>query len=170
MNANNNNNSHIDERLWDYIDGNLSVDDKSVIENLLKSDMEWRAKYQELLEVQQLLHSTELEEPSMRFTRNVMDEIAKSHIAPAASTYINKNIIRGIAIVFIAMIVGFLIYGLRQVVWTEGEEHYTIDLSRIDISKFFNNAYMNIFMMINVVLGLFLLDRILGNKKKQVSK
>ena len=81
-----------EERLWDYIDGISSPQEKTVIEQLLESDTEWKAKYSELLEVQGLLHSTELEAPSMRFTKNVMEEIAKLHIAPATKTYINKSI------------------------------------------------------------------------------
>src|SRR5690606_32449733 len=85
-------------RLWEYIDGLSSAEEKSVIEELIENNAQWRVKYKELLEVQQLLQSSELEEPSMRFTKNVMEEISKLHIAPATKTYINKNIIRGLAI------------------------------------------------------------------------
>ena len=157
-----------EERLWDYIDGLSSPQEKTVIEKLLESDAEWRTKYHELLEVQQLLHSSELEEPSMRFTKNVMEEISKLHIAPATKTYINKNIIRGLAVFFITMIAGFLIYGFGQIDWTvQGDSALPADLGRIDYSKMFNNDWINAFMMINVILGLFLLDRFLASKRKK---
>jgi hypothetical protein len=167
MNSKYDNTPGMEERLWEYIDGVATATEKTVIEQLLANDKDWRSKYHELLEVQQLMTSSELEEPSMRFTRNVMDEIAKLQIAPAAKTYINKNIIRGIAIAFVTMIIGFLIYGVGQVVWTEGDSKEIIDFSKIYLTKFFNNTYMNVFMMINVILGLFLLDRYLANKRKQ---
>src|SRR5689334_2915302 len=103
-----------EQRLWDYIDGLSSPSEKTVIKQLLEANAEWKAKYHELMEVHQLMQSSELEEPSMRFTKNVMDEIARMQIAPATRSYINKNIIRGIGIFFISVIIGFLIYGFGQ--------------------------------------------------------
>ena len=162
---------HMDERLWDYIDGQSSADESSAIEKLLEGNIEWKQKYHELLETHKLLHSSELEGPSMRFTKNVMEEIAKYHIAPATKTYINKKIIWGIGIFFITLFVAFLIYGFAQMDWTSnGDTNMPVDLSKVDISKFFSNTYVNIFMMINVVLGLFLLDNYLTNKRKAFRK
>lgn len=159
-----------EERLWDYIDGFSSAEEKTVIEKLLETDAEWRTRYHELLEVHQLMYSSELEAPSMRFTKNVMEEITKMHIAPATTTYINKNIIRGLTIFFVTIIVGFLIYGFGQVTWTSGTENlkYNVTLPTVDYNRFFNNTWVNVFMMINVILGLFLLDRYLANKRKKL--
>ena len=157
-----------EERLWDYIDGISSPQEKTVIEQLLKTDAEWKAKYSELLEVQELLHSSELEAPSMRFTKNVMEEIAKLHIAPATKTYINKKIIWGIGIFFITLIVGFLVYGFGQIDWTvQSDTKLPVDFGKVDYSKIFSNTFVNVFMMINVILGLFLLDRFLASKRKK---
>jgi hypothetical protein len=159
---------NIEERLWSYIDGTSEVEEKSAIEQLLKENLEWQRKYKELLDINQLLHSTELEEPSMRFTRNVMEEIAKYKIAPATKTYINKRIIYGIGAFFLTMIVGFLIYGFGQIDWSaNGNLNTGISLDKIDFSRFFNNTYVNVFMMINVVLGLMLLDRYLSKKRDE---
>lgn len=159
-----------EERLWDYIDGTSSAEEKTVIEKLLADNAEWQAQYHELLKVHQLMQSSELEEPSMRFTKNVMDKIARLDIVPAAKNYINKNIIRGLAIFFITMLVGFLIYGFGQMDWTAKDSIIPIDLGKIDYSRFFNNTYATVFMMINVILGLFLLDRYLANKRKKSHK
>jgi hypothetical protein len=160
-----------EERLWDYIDGTATATEKTVIAQLIESNAAWRAKYNELLEVQQLIQTTELEEPSMRFTKNVMDEIAKLHIAPAAKNYLNKKVIRGLAFFFISIIVGFLIYGFGQIDWTvQGDTKMPVDLAKVDYSRIFNNNYVNVFMMINVILGLFLLDRFLANKRKEFQK
>lgn len=159
----------IEERLWEYIDGMSTPEEKTVIDRLIAADAEWRAKYSELLEVQQLMLSSELDEPSMRFTKNVMEDIALLHIAPATKTYINKKIIWGIAMFFITMIIGFLIYGIGQVKWTSsGDSRFSIDISSIDFSVMFNNTYLNAFMMMNMILGLFLLDRYLAKKRKKM--
>src|SRR5438067_9761234 len=136
-------------KLWDYIDGTAPSNDRSIIDKLLAENSEWRAKYHELMEVHQLIQASELEHPSMRFTKNVMDEISKLHIAPATKSYINKKIIWGIAIFFLTVIVSFLIYGISQIDWSQGSSNNLIgiDLSKVDYSKMFNNTYMNVFMM-----------------------
>ena len=162
-----------EERLWDYIDGVSSPGERTVIEQLIQTDLEWKSKYSELLEVQQLLQSSELEAPSMRFTKNVMEEIAKLQIAPATRNYINKRIIWGIGAFFITLIIGFLVYGFGQIDWSAQSDSKlpvdltNVDFSKVDYSKMFNNNLVNGFMMLNVILGLFLLDRYLANKRKK---
>ncbi len=167
---------NIESRLWDYIDGRNSMAEKSTIEKLLESNHEWKTKYHELLEVHQLLKSSELEQPSLRFTKNVMEEISRLYIAPATKTYINKKIIWGIASFFFITILGFLIYGFGQIDWNaKGDNTLPInfnklDLSKVDLSKIFNNNFVNVFMMVNVLLALVLLDRFLANRRKNFHK
>ena len=69
------------------------------------------------------------------------------------------------------MIVGFLVYGIGQIDWTTaGDSKSTlgVDLTKIDYSQMFNSNLMNGVMMLNVVLGLVLLDRYLSNKNKRL--
>ena len=160
----------MEERIWDYIDGLSSPDEKNFIEELLASNLEWKTKYGELLEVHQMMQQhIDLEEPSMRFTQNVMEEIAKYQIAPATKSYINKNIVRGILVFFVTMVVALIAYGFSQVDWSSGNpgSGLPLDISRVDFSKVVNNNYTNAFVMINVVLGLILLDMYLGKRKKE---
>lgn len=170
------NTNNMEERLWNFIDGTASADEKTVIEQLLATHTEWKEKYRDLLEVNSLLQATELEAPSMRFSKNVMEEISKLHIAPAAKNYINKKIIWGIGFFFITLLLGFIIYGFGQMDWTSTEQGTIsknmdkFDLTKIDFSKFFSNSWVNAFMMINVVLGLVLLDNFLTNKRKEFRK
>jgi len=165
---------NIEQRLWAYIDGISSNEERTSIEKMLQSNLEWKNKYHELMDIHQLVNTTELDHPSMRFTKNVMEEIAKLHIAPATKNYINKKIIWGIAGFFFTLIAVFLIYGFSQVEWTSAtDSKYSIDLSRlsqVDYSKIFNNNFVNGFMMVNVLLGLVLLDRVLANKRKRFQK
>lgn len=159
----------IEIRLWDYIDGLADASERAAVEKLIADHTEWRMKYQELLDVHQMVQTTELEEPSMRFSKNVMEEIAKYHIAPATKNYINQKIIWGIAAFFITVIVGFVVYGISQINWSEGSTNsgIGIDFAQVDYSRMFNNNFVNTFMMLNVVLGLMLFDRYLDMKKKQ---
>ncbi|MDB5208993.1 MAG: hypothetical protein JWR72_4068 [Flavisolibacter sp.] len=157
----------IEARLWEYIDG-LSTE-TSAIEILVRENSEWKAKYTELLEVHQLMGKTELEHPSLRFTKNVMDEIARFQIAPATKKYINTKIIWGLAAFFIAIIVGFLGYGVSQIDWSAADSSSSalgVDLGAVDYSRMFDNSIVNGFMMVNILLGLLLLDRFLNMKRK----
>jgi hypothetical protein len=162
---------NMENRLWDYIDGRSSAGENGAIEKLLESNPEWKNKYREILEVQQMLKSAELEQPSLRFTKNVMEEISKYQIAPATKNYINKKIIWGITGFFITLILGFLIYGFGQIDWkAKGDTQLPFDFSQVDYSKIFNNNFVNAFMMVNVLLGLVLLDRFLASKRKTFRK
>ena len=80
--------AEIEMRLWEYIDGFSTAEEKSVIEKLVAENAEWKAKYHELLEVHQSLNLVELEQPSMRFTKNVMEEISRLQITPAAMSFL----------------------------------------------------------------------------------
>ena len=167
-----NTHSNIEERLWDFIDGLSSSEEKSAVEQLIESNIDWRSKYKELLEVQQLMsEATELEEPSLRFTQNVMEQIAQYQIAPATKSYINNKIIYGIGGFFVTLIIGFVIYAMAQLN-SDPVSGSTplVDMSKVDFSKIFNNNFVNVFMMLNVVLGLALFDMYLTNKKKQIQK
>ena len=159
--------------LWAFIDGLDEERERAATQKLIEENAAWRAKYQELLAVHQALNLSELEEPSMRFTRNVMEEIAKYQIAPATKSYINNKIIYGIGIFFLTVIAGFLIYGIGQIDWTvagDNKATFGIDLGKVDYSRMFSNNFVNIFMGLNIVLGLMLLDRYLNNRKKHYMK
>ncbi len=166
-----NTSTNTEQRLWEYIDGMATPAERSVIEKLLQEDADWKCKYNELLRVKELLRSSELEQPSLRFTKNVMEEIARLHISPAAKSYINKKIVWGIGFFFIAMFAGILIYGISQMSFAGGEEStISKNLDKIDFSKIFSNTWVNILIMVNVVIGLFLFDNYLSNKRKQFKK
>jgi len=174
----------MEDRLWDYIDGLSSPTERSAIEILIASNREWQEKYAQLLHTHQLLNSSELEAPSMRFTKNVMEEISRYHVAPATKSYINKNIIRGIGAFFLTMIAGLFVYVLAQFKWSGGSSsggstsdpsmHLpsvdNLGLEKIDYSKAFNSTWVIAFMLIVVVMGWMLLDMYLQQKKNQSAK
>ena len=163
----------IEDRLWDYIDGLSSPAEKSAMEELIAANTEWQQKYKELLNVHQLMTGADLDEPSMRFSRNVMEEIARHHVAPATKTYINKNIIRGIGAFFLCLVAGLLIYFFRQFKWTSPQgpgssgtlPNIDLGLDKVDYGKFSSSLPVTLFMLVAVILGLVLLDMYLQRKR-----
>jgi hypothetical protein len=158
----------MEEKIWQYIDGTLHGPDRELVKELVEKNAEWKKIYGQLLEINALLQSSELETPSLRFTKNVMEEIARTQIAPATRSYINKRIIWGIGFFFIVMLAGILVYSIGQLgSGGGGESDFTKNLDRIDFSKLFSNTWVNIFIMANIVIGLFLFDQYLTIKKKK---
>lgn len=170
----------MEHRLWDFIDGIDTAAERYLIEKLLAEDRAWQSKYQELLNMHQSLIGSGLESPSMRFTKNVMEEISRHQIAPATKSYINKYIIRSIGAFFLLMIGGIFIYLLGQLKGsgTPSPSSSPVSqygqllqdhLTRFNWAKVFSSPYMSIFMMINVILALVLLDMYLRRKKEQAN-
>lgn len=161
-------------QLWNYIDGSANQQEVSFVEDMIAKDAEWRNKYKELLEVNQLLKTDmELEQPSMRFSKNVMEQIVGLQPAKATVKYINKHIIRSIAAFFILTITGSLIYTFTTVEWVSasGTSPLPFDLNKLNLgqlnfSKLLSSTWINIILMVNVVLGLMLLDNYLRRKKR----
>jgi hypothetical protein len=163
------NEDNITERLWQYIDGNSSPDEKTAIEKLLQENNTWQENYQALLQVQELLQQSDLHAPSLRFTKNVMESIAHQSIAPATKNYINYNIVKGLAAVFIGIVTVFVIYAFFQVKFdfAPADDKTFIPKHDFDYSVIFNNDWVNVILLLNMILGLFLLDQFLTSKKRK---
>lgn len=165
-------NEEIDILLWEYIDGTCSSSDTQRVSNLIECDPVWKQKYAELTAIHTgISNSLELQEPSMRFTQNVMDAIAAEHIAPATKKYINKSIIRGIAAIFIVMLTGILGYALS--IASRGTSASNVlpklDVSKLNLARFYNSTTMMLMMAVSIVIGLVFLDTMLRRKRAEQS-
>lgn len=164
------NEDNINLRLWQYIDGTCSAAEKAAVEQLIATDNLWKENYTALVQVQQLLQQSSLDAPSLRFTKNVMESITKESIAPATKIYINNNIIKGLAAVFIGIVSVFVIYAFLQVKFDfePASNKALIPEHNFDYSILFNNYWVNAVLALNMILGLFLLDQYLTTKKRKM--
>lgn len=160
----------IEKRLWEYIDGICTMAEKALISRLLSEDPVWQNKYSELTSMHELLQKEDLDMPSLRFTKKVMEEIIQYQVAPATRNYINKNVIRGITFFFLALILGLFVYFIGQMNWTSQSsgnlfEGIHSEAVKINWNIILNNYYVIIFIGINVILGLILTDKFIQGKK-----
>ncbi len=66
----------VEYRLWGFIDGTCSFDEKIVVKSLIANNEKWNKKYHELTGVHQLItDSLKLDEPSPGFLEKVMEKI-----------------------------------------------------------------------------------------------
>ena len=160
----------IEEKLWNYIDGACTEQEKKAIDILLAQDETYKAKYQELLALNQEFSKMELDEPSMTFTYNVMETIRAEHALRPLKAGIDKRIIKGISGFFILSILFLVIYVLSTLhlspVNISG--HLPDGLKLPDMKIYLSRPVLEGFLFFDLVLGLFLFDTYL--RKKGVSK
>jgi hypothetical protein len=151
--------------LWAYIDGSLQGSEKIVIEKRVIETKAWASRYKDFLELHQLLQASEMEAPSLRFTKNVMEEIAISEVAPAAKEYINKRFIWCVSGALFILIIGLFCYGMLVAGRSETNSYQYSGtfLKEINYRALFDRDYVHIFMMLNVIGALVLADRFLGS-------
>mgnify|MGYP001551460018 FL=1 len=80
----------MEEKLWNYIDGSCTADEKKAIDILIAQDEAYRRNYDELLALNQEFSKMELDEPSMAFTYNVMEGIRAEHARQPLKASIDK--------------------------------------------------------------------------------
>jgi len=152
--------------LWGYIDGTCEQADTHRIANLIATRADWKNKYEELRAFNAALaEHMETEQPSMRFSKDVMDAISKTQIAPATDKYINPFIIRSIATFFIATIAVAIGYLLLSVKWDSPSTN-ALNVPTMHMERLFNATTLNVTIALTVVLGLVLLDGILRRNNK----
>jgi len=77
-------------------------------------------------------------------------------------------VIWGIGIFFITTIVGLIAYAFGQIDWSQPDSGMMSDMQvNMNWGQFFTSTYMNVFIMVNIVLGLMLLDMYFTKKKNE---
>ena len=162
----------MEELLWSYIDGNCTADEQKTISTLIAHDEGYRLKYQELLNLNKEFAAIELDEPPMAFTYNVIEAIRTENAQTPLKATINKRIIMGITIFFVLIVASLLVFVLANVNWSIGAASIDIHtgLKMPNPSSFVSKPVIEGFLFFDLVLGLFLFDSYLRNKKvsKQV--
>lgn len=159
----------IEEQLWNYIDGNCNFAEKIEIEAKIKADLQYSTTYKELLLVNNELSNLELKEPSMSFTRNVM-ELVNLELKPIAlKTKVDNRIIYSIGAIFILSIVAIFGY-----VVATADLNFKFNLTQLNFdlyeTKIINPTSIRIFLMVDLVLILIYIDSFLRKRKDTTQK
>jgi len=156
----------IEEKLWNYIDGTCSDEERKAINILIAQDEVYRRKYEELLALNQEFSKMEPDEPPMAFTYNVMEAIRAEHAQQPLKAGINKRVIKSISGFFIVSIALLLIYMLSTVHLTPVNisGHIPDNLRLPDIKNYLSKPMLEGFLFFDIVLGLFLFDAWLRRK------
>jgi hypothetical protein len=159
-----------EEILWMYIDGICTADEESAIRQRIAADEAFSLKYNELISINAELSQIDLEEPSMAFTYNVIEEVRALEAQKPLTATINKRIIMGIATFFVSTIVALLVYTLYNVNWSAAD-HMVINVPGFkvpNLSSFITKPVIEGFLFFDLVLALFIFDHFF--RKKSQSK
>ncbi len=158
---------NIELKLWEYIDGLCDAQEHAAVTKRIANDTAWLSKYNELIAFNEtLVHGLELDEPSIRFNKNVMEMVSATQIAPSINTYINPLIIKGIAAVLLLSIGLVTAFALSSIQWNEPGTSMLSKISLPDFhaGKYFNSTFINAAIAINVILALLFADTVLRKK------
>ena len=151
----------IEEQLWNYIDGTCTPVEKLEIEAKLAVNIQYHTLYQELLKVNEELTKIDFEEPSMSFTRNVMEKVNLELKPVALKTKIDKRIIYSISAFFAISIFGIFLYAIAT---STSSFDFKMPEMNFDAGKYINATTIQIFLLIDVALGLLYLDSFLRKR------
>jgi hypothetical protein len=164
----------IEQRIWDYLDGIGNSQERELTERLIKSDPGYQQVYEECKSFNSLVSASDQDEPSMGFTRNVMEKINLEPVHASVKTLIDKRIIFGIAAFFLFSITALLGLLFYQIEWSQavGFKIPEFNIPAIDTSKYLNSSYINIFFFVDIIIGLYLFDGFLRKRlnSKSVDK
>jgi hypothetical protein len=153
----------IEQQLWDYIDGTLAEAAKKAIEEKIASDPEIKSQYEDLLKLNSVLGALDLDEPSMSFTRNVMESVAAEPAPIALKTKVNSRIIYTIGGFFVLSLLGILGY-----VFYQAKASFTgftfPEKFNINLDQYITPTTLYTFLFVDLVIGLIFLDQFLRRK------
>ncbi len=165
---------NIEQTLWAYIDGICDEQTHDRVAKQIATDALWGERYAELMAFNaSLTNGLELEEPSVRFTKNVMDLIGQASVAPSVRAYINPVVIRSIGALLLLSIVVTTLYAF----FSAGAgaaipvQEITIPKAQVhmpDAANFINTNTITVLLCVNVVLGLLFLDTVLRRKARHL--
>lgn len=160
----------IEQQIWDYLDGACTEQEREKIAQLIETDLVYKNAYAEFKALHQQLDTMELDEPSMGFTRNVMEKVVAETAPGAIRSLIDKRIIYGIAAFFLVSILVLLAVAFNQIDWSKPAVQVLPDykLPQVDFSSYLNSTVLRSFFLVDLVLGLYILDSVM--RKRMLSK
>lgn len=153
----------IEQQLWDYIDGNLDEIQRKNIEEKIESNAAVKLQYEELLNLNFAFSEMELDEPSMSFTRNVMENVALEPAPVSLKTRVDTRIIFSIGAFFAISILGLLGYILYNSTFTMPNfgKYFTADFN---LDKYITPTAIYVFIGLDIIIGLIFMDYVLRRK------
>lgn len=116
-----------DELIWKYLDGGCNAEEKANVEQLLAADPAFLKAFEERKQLTLAFQSLELEQPSLRFTTNVMENLPLLYQSLPAKQLLGPNWIKafwGSLSILILSALGVGLFSPNTVTSTANNEIY----------------------------------------------
>jgi hypothetical protein len=157
----------IEERIQAYIDQGCSEAERLFVEDKIATSNIWNEHYQAALAMHELLF-TGLEplEPSMRFTKNVMEDIAGLEIAKPIRLQQNPWIFRIAGGLLGTILLAIVAYSLSLLEFSSGSNLSipAMQVPEVNWAGYLGQGTTLLLFMVCTILGLYLADKMLGKK------
>jgi hypothetical protein len=159
----------IQQELQDYMDGLCSPEKAAEIENKLAMHPEWLKEFEAFTDLETLLKSPgQMMEPSVRFTKNVMESIEGLHVAKPASAYLNKWIFYAIAGLLGAALLAIFGISIAQMDWgTTTETPTTFQVPSFHWQGLYSSKVLQVAIMANIILGFVLIEKAVSKRNQR---
>ena len=127
---------------------------------------EVKSQYEDLLKLNLVFDGLDLDEPSMSFTRNVMESVAMIPAPVAMKTKVDKKIIYGIGGFFVISLLALLGYVFYNVNLEMPKFDLKVNLD-LNLEKYVTPTAIYAFLFADLVIGLIFLDQFLRKKIAQ---
>lgn len=154
----------IEMLFWEVIDGHAGEAEQARAKALMDASAANRALYRELQALHKAAGNAEQEQPSLRFSRNVMEAIARTEPARPVKKYYNPWILGALGLVF-ALLIGVQAVPLLKEI---GKSRSTSSmLPSPDWSRFSDwlGAYSGYAIFLVVPVVLLLLDALIKKRR-----
>jgi hypothetical protein len=158
----------IEDKIWEFIDGNLSATEHNEIKLLIDCDNEYKQKYHEIFTLVENLESISLDEPSMSFSYNVMEKVKLINLPLSDKARVDTRLIKFISGFFILSLVLILVYTFKNTNWSDNsniENPLNLSFANLSISPNLKSTFIQLFSMIDVLIALLLIDKFIRHKK-----
>jgi len=153
--------NNMEEKLWNYIDGACSDEDRLTIAALIEKDKNWHKAFNDIMQMDNAISEMTLDEPPMAFSYKVMEGIRAHEAAKPLKTATNAYVIGAIAsfiILTIMVMTAFL--------FINGSSNTNVNLP--DFSVLTNSSVIKVFFYADIILLLFLTDAFLRRKRNNI--
>lgn len=161
---------NIEDRIQDYLDGLCDEKEAAEVERNITADPVWENSFAEISQTHRLLQSHfEPLEPSMRFSKNVMEQISGTKIARPTRQYLHPLFIWLIGGTLATMLLFIFGYSVSLADFNTNPatpfKIPEVKLPSVNWGSYVNQGSTLIFLLLNTILGLALLDKWLRRKK-----
>ena len=163
--------NEIEEKIWDFIDGNLSTAERQEIKVLIDSNEIYQQKYRDFLAFSQSLETMSLDEPSMAFSRNVMRKVQLIHVPLSEKARVNVRIIQFIGGFFVLSLALILAFTFSQINWSEKSSFVNpinLNFANLILSSTSKSNFIQFFLVIDLLIALLFFDKLLRLKRKAI--